>query len=342
MADIIYLNPHDIIPYQNNARKNDGAVQSVVNSIKEFGFRNPIILDKDNVVICGHTRLKAALKLKLKTVPCIIADDLTEEQVKAYRLADNKTGEIADWDYNLLEIEMEEICNINMEDFGFEIYNENEVEKDYAHETQQKVENILNLGKAQFDGVGKYDIPEIEPVYELPEIKEWIGFNYVLSDDNPEGKAVHFFIDDYQFERVWNNPDKYVDKLRQYVCITSPDFSPYGDMPLATQIFNHYRKHWVARYFQECGITVIPTIRASADERSLEFFLEGEPEESIVICSSMWTSASEENYKSSKQKWEKMIETLNPSKVFVYGKITDFMGGVNIERVPTFGEKWER
>lgn len=237
---------------------------------------------------------------------------------------------------------MEEICNINMEEFGFDIYNESESDKDYAQETQQKVENILNLGKAQFDGVGKYDIPQIKPVYKLPEIKEWIGFNYVLSDDNPEGKAVHFFIDDYQFERMWNNPDKYVDKLRQYVCVASLDFSPYGDMPLATQIFNHYRKHWVARYLQDSGVTVIPTIRCSSDERSLDFFLDGEPEESIVIYSSIWTSGNKENYEQSKKEWNLMIEHLKPSKVFVYGQITDFMDGVNIERVPTFGEKWKR
>lgn len=88
-------------PYENNPRINDDAVQETANSIKEFGWQQPIVVDKNNVVIVGHTRLKAAKKLKLKKVPVVIADTLSEQQVKAYRLADNKTGELADWDVEL-------------------------------------------------------------------------------------------------------------------------------------------------------------------------------------------------------------------------------------------------
>lgn len=337
---IVYLKLKEIKPYENNARKNDKAVEAVMNSIMEFGFKNPIILDKDNVIIAGHTRLKAAKKLKLKEVPCIIADDLTEEQAKAFRLADNKTSELAEWDYNLLDFEMGEIFNIDMEQFGFDFFDPDEEKQKNAETTQQRVANILNLEHAQFEGTGKYDIPEIEPLYELPEIKEWIGFNYVLSDDEPEGKAVHFFIDDYQFERIWNNPEKYVDKLKRYVCVAAPDFSPYGDMPLATQIFNHYRKHWVARYLQEHGVTVIPTIRASTDERSLEFYLEGNPKNSIVMISNMWQKSEEEKAYFRKE-YNTMMEKLNPCKVFVYGREEELNG--NVEFVKTFADKrWGR
>ena len=337
---IVYLKLKDIKPYDRNARKNDDAVEAVMNSIQEFGFKNPIILDKDNVIICGHTRYKASKKLKLKEVPCIIADDLTDEQVKAYRLADNKTGELAEWDYDLLDFEMGEIFSIDMEQFGFDFFDPVEEKQKNAETTQQRVANILNLEHAQFEGTGKYDIPEIEPVYDLPEIKEWIGFNYVLSDDEPEGKAVHFFIDDYQFERVWNNPEKYVDKLRRYVCVASPDFSPYGDMPLATQIFNHYRKHWVARYLQENGVTVIPTVRASTDERSLDFFLEGTPKNSIVVISNMWQK-TDETKAYFQREYSLMMNTLNPCKVFVYGRDEELEG--NVEFIKTFADKrWGR
>lgn len=118
---IIYKSIEEIKPYENNPRINDEAVEYVANSIKEFGFRNPIILDKNNVIICGHTRLLASKELKLKQVPCIIADDLTDEQVKALRLADNKVAEKSMWDYSKLDEELEDILNIDMSLFDFDL-----------------------------------------------------------------------------------------------------------------------------------------------------------------------------------------------------------------------------
>lgn len=106
--------------YKNNPRFNDAAVDKVAASIKEFGFKVPIVVDKDNVIIAGHTRLKAAKSLGLDTVPCIIADDLTEEQVKAFRLADNKTGELAEWDIEKLHEELKALTAFDMDTFGFE------------------------------------------------------------------------------------------------------------------------------------------------------------------------------------------------------------------------------
>lgn len=107
-------------PYDKNPRKNDSAVDAVANSIREFGFKQPIVVDKDMVIIVGHTRWKAAKKLGLKEVPVIVADDLSEEQAKAYRIADNSTGEIAEWDDNLLEYELESIDDYDMSDFGLD------------------------------------------------------------------------------------------------------------------------------------------------------------------------------------------------------------------------------
>lgn len=108
----------ELKPYANNPRLNDGAVDAVAASIKNFGFKVPIILDRDGEIIAGHTRLKAAQKLKMKTVPVIIADDLTPEQVKAFRLADNKVGELAGWDFEKLDLELAEI-DLDMSQFGF-------------------------------------------------------------------------------------------------------------------------------------------------------------------------------------------------------------------------------
>lgn len=117
--ELRYINIGDIIPYENNPRKNDDAVEYVANSIREFGFRNPIILDKNNVIVAGHTRLLAAQKIGLDSVPVLYADDLTEEQIKAFRLVDNKTAEIAQWDFEKLEEELSQIT-MDMSAFGFD------------------------------------------------------------------------------------------------------------------------------------------------------------------------------------------------------------------------------
>ena len=114
-----YRNVDDLIPYDNNPRKNDEAVDYVANSIKEFGFKMPIVIDKNGIIIVGHTRLKASKKLGLKEVPVIIADDLTDEQVKALRLADNKVSEVAQWDFNMLDKELAEL-DIDMKQFNFD------------------------------------------------------------------------------------------------------------------------------------------------------------------------------------------------------------------------------
>ncbi len=117
-----------VIPYDNNPRDNDDAVEAVANSIKEFSFQQPIVVDKDGVIIVGHTRLKAAQKLHLAEVPVSVAENLTDEQVRAYRLADNKTAEFADWDWDRLTEELDSIVDIDMEDFGFELDNGGEIE----------------------------------------------------------------------------------------------------------------------------------------------------------------------------------------------------------------------
>lgn len=116
-----YRNIADLNPYANNPRLNDGAVDAVAASIKEFGFKVPIVVDSDGVIVTGHTRAKAAEKLGLESVPVIVASDLSPEQVKAFRLADNKTSELAEWDMGKLYIELGEIENIDMNDFGFNI-----------------------------------------------------------------------------------------------------------------------------------------------------------------------------------------------------------------------------
>lgn len=115
--EVMQMSTEEVIPYANNPRHNDDAVDAVAASIREFGFQQPIVVDKDHVIIVGHTRLKAAKKLGLETVPVVVAD-LSEDKANAYRLADNKTGELATWDFDLLNIELDHI-EMNMAEFGF-------------------------------------------------------------------------------------------------------------------------------------------------------------------------------------------------------------------------------
>lgn len=139
----------DVKPYDNNPRNNDGAVEATANSIKEFGWQQPIVVDKDNVIIVGHTRYKAAKKLGMDKVPVVVADKLSPEQVKAYRLADNKTGELADWDMGLLDDELGDISDIDMSDFGFDLSvpedDEEEVkEDDFDEEVPEEPKSKLD------------------------------------------------------------------------------------------------------------------------------------------------------------------------------------------------------
>lgn len=154
---IVYKNVSELVPYENNPRHNDDAVDYVANSIKKFHFQVPIVIDKNNVVIAGHTRLKACHKLGIKEVPCIVADDLTPEQVKAFRLADNKTSELAEWDMDKLDIELGEIPDIDMSAFGFDIEIDDmdeatEAKEDEAPEVKDgepkaKMGDIYQLGR---------------------------------------------------------------------------------------------------------------------------------------------------------------------------------------------------
>lgn len=142
--EIKYIPIDDIKPYINNPRLNEEAIPYVMNSIKEFGFKNPIILDKNNVIVAGHTRLESAKRLDMKEVPVIYADDLTEEQIKAFRLADNKVAEKSMWDYIKLDEELENILDIDMSMFDFENIEETNLD-DFFEDNDNKKEKESKL-----------------------------------------------------------------------------------------------------------------------------------------------------------------------------------------------------
>ena len=180
-------------------------------------------------------------------------------------------------------------------------------------------QNVCNLAYAQFPGVGTYDIPEMYPV-RIPNLREipLEGFNFALKEKHPKGIGVHFFLHDYQFERVWKYPDRYIDVLKKFAFVLSPEFSPYADMPKALKIYNVYRNRWCGRFWQEWGIKVIPTVTWSSQD-VLEYCMDGIPKYSTIAISTMgegrWA-----NWSQLRKNWDYIMQTLEPETVLLYGK----------------------
>ena len=171
--NIIEKSITEVKPYEKNPRKNDQSVDKVANSIKEFGFKVPIVIDKHNVIVCGHTRYKAAKKLGLSVVPCVVADDLTEEQIKAYRLADNKVAEDSLWDMDLLSEELGDILDLDMSEFGFDLLEdepEEVVEDDFTgelpEEPKAKLGDIYQLGRHRLMCGDSTSITDVEKLMD--------------------------------------------------------------------------------------------------------------------------------------------------------------------------------
>lgn len=179
----------------------------------------------------------------------------------------------------------------------------------------------LNCEKRIFEGVGAFDFPSLEPVEVDLENPQVIGFNYAIGEKHPGDKIVHFYLDDYQFMRVWREPDRYVPILQRFKAVMSPDFSLYTDFPRAVQIFNHYRKMWCAAYWQEHGISVIPTVCWS-DESSFDWCFEGIPKHSLVSISTVggFGNHAEHNRELWLAGYERCLEVLEPSEILLFGE----------------------
>lgn len=312
---VVEKNIEDLKPYERNARKNDKAVETLVRSISQFGFRVPILIEKDGTIVAGHTRYKACKKLNKRQVPCIVVDDLTEEQIKAFRLADNKVAEVADWDFSLLDDELENILDIDMSEFGFE-------KKEDKDNERVRTNKAYNLGYLS-------DIECTDDFYQMPIIQcdnyipsDLIGFNYAKTAKNKDA-GVHFYIDDYQFERLWNYPEKYIDTLWDYECVLSPDFSLYRDMPMCMKIWNVYRSRFIGAFYQRNGIRVIPTI-SWAEKETFDFAFLGIPKGSIVSISTVGVKNDDEALAMWCAGVDEMILRIQPQSILVYGGAVDY------------------
>lgn len=351
--EIIYIDVKDLKPYEKNAKQHPKEqIEQIKTSIKEFGFCDPIgVYGKDNIIVEGHGRFLACKELEIEKVPCIKLDHLTDEERKAYTLAHNKLTMNSDFDYSLLDEELKDIVNIDMSELGFDIpiYEdiEDENNADIKQNERVRTNTAYNMDIIDYENVdGWYQMPVIECDNHIPE--SLISFNYALSS-NEYNKGVHFYIDDYQFERVWNNPDAYIDVLSKYDCIFSPDFSLYTDMPMAMKIWNIYRSRLIGQYYQQCGIKVIPTM-SWCEKETFEFCFDGIPEKSIVSVSTIGVKQSKEAFQIWKDGMDEMIKRIKPRAILVYGGKVDYdyknikviyYGNTNTERMKNIGEENE-
>lgn len=186
--------------------------------------------------------------------------------------------------------------------------------------------NLLEYDPSRCEGI--YNIPTLKKETHIPN--KLIPFNKMLSEKD-KSNGVHFFIDDYQFERIWNRPAFYIEKLKAFDCCFTPDFSLYADMPKAMQIYNVYRSRLIGQMMQDEGIKVIPTVGWS-DADSYDFCFDGLPESGVVAVSTVGVMRDKKAKELFTLGMEAMIEKVNPSKIIMYGKpIEGFENVINIE-----------
>lgn len=185
--------------------------------------------------------------------------------------------------------------------------------------------SLENTDKMRFFGVGPFDIPPILPVYKIEPDDvpiDMVPFDVCKRKVHPDKIGVHFYMPDYKMARVWTHPDIYTEMLKRYRFVCTPDFSMYTNWPVALQINSHYRKHWLGYYWQERGMTVIPSVSWS-DKRSYEWCFDGDPKNSIIAISSVGTQAELETKLLFMSGFEEMLNRLYPRTILFHGDIPD-------------------
>lgn len=341
IQEIICMNPNDLIPYAKNAKMHpDDQVDRIANSIKQFGWTQPIVVDENKVVVIGHGRLAAAKKLKLKTVPVVMRDDLTEEQIRALRIVDNRVAK-SKTDTEIISQELSSIVNIDMEQFGFDL----DVDLDFSFldETEDRSSlqhNVFeNQERMQFPSDNYYGFPVLSATQITGD--KMLRFCDWKEIDDPENYIAHFYYDDYKFISAWREPDKYIDRLRQFKAVVAPDFSLYTDFPIALQILSCYRRQWCGAYWQSLGLDVIPDVVWGTKE-SFDFCFDGIPKHSTVAVSTVgvkrdreWNNETDSLFRDG---YNEMLKRLEPTTILFYGDMIEGLEG-NIIRSPSFYEE---
>lgn len=316
------ININNLIQYKNNAKKHpQKQIDKIKKSIKEFGFNDPIAIDENNMIIEGHGRYEALKQLNYKNVECIRLNNLTEEQKKAYILVHNKLNMDTGFDSKLVNEELFSIDSINMSDFNFKIDLDDIFKENERHRTNDAYNlDLIDIENSSNDF---WQMPIIKNNNFIPN--KLIGFNYAKTSKE-KNVGIHFYLDDYQFERLWNKPEDYIRVLKEYECMLSPDFSLYMDMPMPMKIWNIYRSRQIGQYYQNQGIKVIPTL-SWAEPETFKFCFKGIPQGSIVSISTIGVKRNKEALKIWKQGVDELIKQIKPSTILIYGGKLDYNYG---------------
>lgn len=314
-----------MVPYERNPRHIERAVPVVAESIREFGFRGTIVLDREHeggtpehpVIVNGHTRVAALKSLGYDEIPdewVRYTDGLSEEEVKALRLADNRTGEVATWNQTLLRHEVRGMRSVDMGKLGFDFKSK---ARPYGAEAARTVD-LYNLGLVSAADCNDDGMPTIPAVDVRP--KRLMGFNYARSADgrSKRGTGCHFFLDDYQFERCWAKPRAQVEFIRGFSCVLSPDFSLYLDMPLPMQRWNVYRSRALGLVWCREGLTVVPTLSWAGPD-SYEFCFSGLEPHGTYAVSTVGVKGDESALKVWVDGMAEAMRRLEPSRILLYG-----------------------
>jgi len=326
---IEYIDIEKLNHYANNCKiHTKEQIEHIANSIKEFGFNDPLgIAGKDNIVLEGNGRVEAAKKLGLTKLPCVRLDHMSKEEQGAYVIAHNSTNIETGFDINILNIELEKLKSFKFDDFGLnkQLLGLSKIDDEFyktllAKETKSLVRN-------EFYSVGEYDLPLIRKQdIDICKIKLMCYSNTKYDDKRNKHRTIHFFMHDYRFENVYANAQDVIEKLKQYYCILSPDFSLYTDMPLLLQMYSTFKNRWCGAYWQAQGLKVIPTISWS-DKRSFDFCFDGIEKGSVVAISTHGNHKVKDKFLAG---YRKMLEIIEPSAIICYGKPFEEMKEENL------------
>ena len=332
MLTIEYVPLKSIKPYKRNAKKHpQSQIDQIADSITQFGFDDPIGVWHGEIVE-GHGRYLAAKQLGLAEIPIIRLDDLTDEQRKAYTLIHNKLTMNSGFDVDLLTAELESIAEIDMTVFDFELPSF-EPEDDRDPSCQHNV--FENQERMQFPTHSFYGMPEMAATQTTGD--KFLRFCDWKEISDPENYIAHFYYDDYKFISAWREPEKYIDRLKQFKAVVSPDFSLYTDFPRALQILSCYRRQWCGAYWQSLGIDVIPDV-VWGDKQSFDYCFDGLPKYSTVAVSSVGVK-NDKHWNGDTGLfvvgYKEMMKRLKPTTILYYGDMIDGLDG-NIIQIPSF------
>lgn len=346
---IEYLSIDDLKVYEKNARKHaEEDIDVIKNSIKQFGFNDPIgIWGKNNIIVEGHGRFLAAKELKLKNIPVVRLDHLTDDERRSYALIHNRSAELSEWDFDLLGEEitdLKDITDFNELGFDFDLCSIFSEEKEIPEKLDPSLRynTFDNIEKGYYESNNYYGIPEIKKSDVVSDKMVRFCDWKEIPENERKNYIAHFYYDDYKFIQAWKHPDKYIDRLKEFKAVVAPNFSLYTDFPRVLQILSCYKRNWVAKYWYEKTINVIPQV-VWGDKESFNYCFLGIPKKSVVSVSTLgilqdndWNGKDNNLFL---EGYNEMLQRLEPTAVLFYGSLPkNIKLKGNIIRIPTYYE----